>query len=88
MLSIKTQKVLNKSTRFKIISKSAFTSFDEEFDKMKHHQGMQPAPYLARYKWIALEDISLISSTQWKEILDQSYELVRQKLPTKIQKTL
>ena len=34
MLSIKTQKVLNKSTRFKIISKSAFTSFDEEFDKM------------------------------------------------------
>ena len=34
MLSSKTKKSLNKSTRFKIISKSAFTSFDEEFDKM------------------------------------------------------
>ncbi len=67
---------------------ASFKVSDEDFDEMKHRPGLKPAPYLARYKWIALEDINLISTSQWKEILDQSYELIRQKLPKKIQETL
>lgn len=67
---------------------ASFKVSDEGFEKMQHQLGMKAAPYLARYKWIAIEDIGIIPDNNWREILDESYQLVKQKLPKKIQESL
>lgn len=67
---------------------ASFKVSDEDFEVMQYSQGMKAAPYLARHKWIAIEDISLISPKHWKRILDNSYELIKSKLSTKLKKEL
>lgn len=67
---------------------ASFKVSDQDFEEMQHRTGMSAAPYLARYKWIAVEDISIIPSSDWLTILDQSYELIKMKLPKKILKTI
>jgi len=47
-----------------------------------------PAPYLARYKWIHVDDIGRFSASEWQEILKTSYLLVASKLPAKQRKEL
>lgn len=61
---------------------------DEEFDELSSSEGIVPAPYVARYKWILVEDISRFSKKEWEHYIRQSYELVRSKLPKKVLKEL
>lgn len=44
--------------------------------------GISPAPYLARYDWVLIE-AGALPPAQLKELLANSYELVRDKLPKK-----
>ncbi len=60
---------------------------DEEFEELAQKPGIKPAAYLARYKWV-LVDGDAISDRQWKHYVQQSYELVKAKLPKKILKGL
>ena len=61
---------------------------DEEFDELSAKRGVRPAPYLARYKWVLVEDESAFTMKEWKHYLKQSYELIKSKLPMKLQKQL
>jgi predicted DNA-binding protein (MmcQ/YjbR family) len=54
---------------------------DEDFEKLSNKKGFKPAPYLARYKWIFVEDIELMPEKEWKEKLEKAYELIKSKLP-------
>lgn len=56
---------------------------DEEFDELSNRPGIIPAPYVARYKWILVEDMSVFSPKQWQDHILQSYNLVKAKLPKK-----
>jgi predicted DNA-binding protein (MmcQ/YjbR family) len=56
---------------------------NEEFDEMTSREGIEPAPYLARYKWV-LAKFSALSDAEWQHYIHQSYELVKAKLPAKI----
>ena len=67
---------------------ASFKVNEEDFERMQHHPSMKPAPYLARYKWIWVEDISLIPPNEWTRILDNAYELIKAKLPSKALKSL
>ena len=67
---------------------ASFKVRDEEFDEMSIREGFMPAPYLARYKWVFINDIRKLNKVEWKKYLEQSYELVRQKLPVKTKKQL
>ncbi len=67
---------------------ASFKVTDEEFDEMCSRSGFMPAPYLARYKWVAVDDISRISLAEWKKHIRQSYGLVKEKLPAKTKKLL
>ncbi len=44
--------------------------------------GISPAPYLARYDWVLISP-GAVPAGQLKELLETSYELVRDKLPKK-----
>jgi predicted DNA-binding protein (MmcQ/YjbR family) len=61
---------------------------DEEFEEMSSREGIIPAPYLARYKWVLISEDAGLSDKQWKHYISQSYDLIKSKLPKRIQKEL
>lgn len=63
---------------------ASFKVTDDEFDEMAARPGFKPAPYMAKHKWVWVDDINLIKKNDWKLYLKQSYEQVKAKLPAKI----
>jgi len=61
---------------------------DEEFEEISNWPGFKPAPYVAKYKWVWIDDINKMKKTDWKKYVTQSYDLVKSKLPAKTKKTL
>ena len=57
---------------------------DDEFQELTHIDGIVPAPYVAKYKWILVTDIDKYSAKEWEQYIHQSYELVKAKLPKKL----
>jgi predicted DNA-binding protein (MmcQ/YjbR family) len=62
----------------------SFKVRDEEFDELANSPGMRPASYVARYKWVLVEEVNRLSRKEWEHYLRQSYDLVRAKLPKKV----
>jgi len=60
---------------------ASFKTSEELFIELTEREGFRPAPYLARHKWVYVDDISRLNSKEWKELLQQAYELVKAKLP-------
>jgi predicted DNA-binding protein (MmcQ/YjbR family) len=67
---------------------ASFKVTDEEFEEMCERDGFKPAPYVAKYKWVWIDDISKMKKAEWKKYLRQSYTLVKEKLPGKVKKEL
>lgn len=66
----------------------SFKTNEEDFIAFSELPGFGPAPYLARYGWIMVEDIELVSEAEWKMLIQQSYDLVLSRLPAKSRKAL
>ena len=56
----------------------------EKFAELIEREGIVPAPYVARYHWVALERFDALPERELKALLSTAYELVRDKLPRKI----
>jgi predicted DNA-binding protein (MmcQ/YjbR family) len=67
---------------------ASFKVTDEEFDDLAVADGMEPAPYMARHKWILVSKSSSLKKKEWEKYIRQSYELVASKLPKKLRKDL
>lgn len=67
---------------------ASFKVKDEDFDEMCSRACFIPAPYLARYKWVAIDDINRLPLSEWEKYIRQSYELVKEKLSVKVKKQL
>ena len=67
---------------------ASFKVTDEEFEEICNRPGFKPAPYVAKYKWVLIEDITRMKKTDWYKYLSQSYDLVKEKLPAKVKKKL
>ena len=67
---------------------ASFKVKDEEFEEMCNRPGFKPAPYVAKYKWVWMDDINKLKKTEWKHYVKQSYDLVKEKLPAKLKKQL
>jgi predicted DNA-binding protein (MmcQ/YjbR family) len=50
---------------------------DERFEELCAEPGIKPAPYLARYKWIYIEDSSDMKKKDLEALIQRSYELVK-----------
>ncbi len=66
----------------------SFKVSDEEFEEVSARPGFRPAHYVARYKWVTVEDGKKISKKELERFIKQSYELVKAKLPKKLQEQL
>ena len=56
----------------------------EKFAELIELDGIIPAPYVARYHWVAFEPFDALPDREVKELLKKAYELVLEKLPKKI----
>ncbi|MCO4291964.1 MmcQ/YjbR family DNA-binding protein [Solitalea sp. MAHUQ-68] len=61
---------------------------DEDFVSLTERNGIIPAPYMARYKWILISDPNALSVQEWEYYIQHSYELIKNKLPKKVLKEL
>lgn len=60
----------------------------EKFAELTELPGVIQAPYLARGQWVALEEFSALRDTEIKELISESYRLIKAKLPKKLQQKL
>ena len=66
----------------------SFKCTPEKFAELIEQDGIIPAPYVARYHWVAFERFDVLPDRELKELLTNAYQLVRDKLPKKIKDTL
>jgi|SRR5579864_3465018 len=55
----------------------------EAFAEMTEREGIVPAPYVGRYKWVMLEHLEALPEAELKELIARSYNLVSAKAKTK-----
>lgn len=67
---------------------ASFKVRDEQFEEMCNRPGFKPAPYVAKYKWVWIEDINKMKKAEWKQYIQQSYDLVKNKLSPRLRKQL
>ncbi len=63
-----------------------FKVMEDEFEDLSVSNGFIPAPCLARNKWVTLVDVTTLNRKELENYLKQSYELIKAKLPKKLQK--
>ena len=56
-------------------------SAPESFHNLLETEGISPAPYVGRYKWIQLASSNLLPASDLESLIRQSYELVAAKAP-------
>lgn len=66
----------------------SFKCTPEKFAELTERSGIVPAPYVARYHWVALETFAALSDRELRSLLRNSYDLVFAGLPKKKQKQL
>ena len=67
---------------------ASFKAGEEEYAALVQREGIIPAPYLARARWVYVLDFSRLSPQEWYRLVLKSYELVKNKLPRKKQEQL
>lgn len=66
----------------------SFKCTPEQYAELIEHEGIIPAPYLARYHWVTLERLDILSSSELKRFIENSYLLVFDRLPRKVKAQL
>lgn len=66
----------------------SFKCTEEKFNELIEQEGIDPAPYMARNKWAAIERFNVLSDKELKALLRNSYELVVEKLPKKVREQI
>ncbi|MFH1120835.1 MAG: MmcQ/YjbR family DNA-binding protein [Bacteroidota bacterium] len=67
---------------------ASFKSNADEFEELINRPGFIPAPYLARNKWVSVDDINRMNEKERHDVLSLSYDLVFSGLPAKIRKQI
>jgi len=66
----------------------SFKCTPEEFAELIEREGIIPAPYLARNKWVLLKSLDVLPRAELKRLIKDSYTMVAAKLPKKVRSEL
>lgn len=66
----------------------SFKCTPEKFDELIELDGIIPAPYTARNKWVMLERLDALSDSEIKRLIKISYDMIFAKLTKKAQAEL
>jgi predicted DNA-binding protein (MmcQ/YjbR family) len=58
-----------------------FKCAPETFAELIEREGIRPAPYVGRYKWVMLDRLDALRWMEMQELIRQSYEMVAEKAP-------
>ena len=70
------------------VGRISFKSAPEHYDALSHAEGFRPAPYLARAKWVALDDPKFLTPTELKAYLKRAHAVIASALPKRKQAEL
>jgi predicted DNA-binding protein (MmcQ/YjbR family) len=62
-----------------------FKCTPQKFAELVEIEGIIPAPYSARNHWVSVTDLNSLRQSELKENIRESYRLVFEKLPKRIQ---
>lgn len=69
-------------------SQISFKCTPEKFAELVERDGIIPAPYVARYHWVAVEKPDALTEDEFEDLISKSYLMVLQKLPQKLRSNL
>lgn len=64
----------------------SFKCTPERFAELIEIDGIIPAPYVARYHWVAIQRPDALSTEVLKQLIGESYQMVFDKLPPKLKR--
>jgi predicted DNA-binding protein (MmcQ/YjbR family) len=64
----------------------SFKTDEETYYRLLEKDGFFPAPYLARYFWVLVDDINRLTKKEWKVYMQTAYEMVKSKQTKTIKK--
>src|SRR5438128_751817 len=67
---------------------ASFKTDEEGFENLTAKEGIKPSPYLAKHKWIHVDNIRRLTKKEWEFYIKLSYRLIAMKLPVKIKNKL
>lgn len=70
------------------VGRVSFKVDDGRFLELTDRPGFAPAPYLARAKWVTVPAGAPVPRAELQALVRRSYELVRARLPKKLQREL
>ena len=56
----------------------------EKFAELCEREGIDPAAYVGRYKWVHIADLNAVPPDELRDLIQTSYSLVFSKLPKNI----
>jgi predicted DNA-binding protein (MmcQ/YjbR family) len=66
----------------------SFAAGEERFAELVEREGIFPAPYLARAKWVAVERWTTVPAHELKDLLASAREIIFAKLPKRTKDVL
>jgi predicted DNA-binding protein (MmcQ/YjbR family) len=66
----------------------SFKCTPEKFAELIEKDGIRPAHYVARYHWVTIEKPGALGADELKNLIENSYRLVWEKLPKGVRKNL
>ncbi len=75
-------------TGFEDTSATSIKVSEEDFELLTEHEQIHQAKYFAKRQWVSVENRNALKVKEWKEYIKKSYDLVKAKLPKKVQKEI
>ena len=70
------------------VGRISFKSMPAHYDALSRSPGFRPAPYLARAKWVSVDDPKALTDSEMKAYLRRAHAVIAAALPKKRQKEL
>lgn len=65
------------------VARISFKCAPEHYDALSRSEGFRPAPYLARAKWVALDDPGILTPAETRAYLTRAHAVIAAALPRK-----
>src|SRR6516225_2345556 len=70
------------------VGRISFKSAPEHYDALSRAPGFRPAPYLARAKWVSVDDPASLTNVEMKAYLRRAHAVIAAALPKKTRREL
>ena len=70
------------------VGRICFKCPPEHYEALSHSPGFRPAPYLARAKWVALDNPGILTAVETRAYIKRAHAVIAAALPRKKQASL